>query len=197
VSYRAVDETRQLQSEVPLAYGTHNRAATATVRKGEVVNNFEQSPPWHVARRVAAIGLLALLGACSHLAPLKPSNWHAHWPWHHPPAGPAPLVNELVIGAEPGQDPGPLPETWNRNNLRVDLTGLAGEGEFTLRPVHGHDWPMRIEFLVHPGAFGHLEVRGDQRVVLAAPADGALAVLVLPQGVYVPATETLRVHFGT
>jgi hypothetical protein len=140
--------------------------------------------------------ILALLGGCSHMQRLEPSHWNAHMPWHHAPPAPEPPVNELVVEAAGASAAPALSQTWNRNTLRVALDRLAGEGELTLRPVQGHGWPIRMEFAVQPGSFQRLELRGDQRVILAVPATGGIAVLVVPQGLYASTTAELQLHYG-
>ena len=141
------------------------------------------------------IGSLALTG-CSHLHRPHPSAWHAHLPWHHPAAGPEPLVNELVVEVAAGAPAPVLPQTWHRNALRVDMIAVTGEGVLTVRPLQGHDWPIRLEFGVQPGSFGHLEIRGEQRVILNVAASGAVSTLAVPQGTYAPATKELVIHYG-
>ena len=136
----------------------------------------------------------AVLTGCSHLHRPHPSAWHL--PWHHPPAGPEPLVNELVVEAGAGAAAPVLPQTWDRNALRIDMAAVTGEGVLTLRPLQGHDWPIRLEFGVQPGSFGHLEIRGEQRVILAVAASGAVSTLAVPQGTYAPATKELVIHYG-
>ena len=141
------------------------------------------------------IGSLAL-GACTHLHRPHPSSWHAHLPWRHAPAGPEPLVNELVVESAAGSTAPVLPQTWDRNALRVDMVAMAGEGELKMRPLQGHDWPIRLEFGVQPGSFAHLEIRGEQRVILNVAASGAVSTLAVPQGTYAPATKELVIHYG-
>jgi hypothetical protein len=148
------------------------------------------------AVRAGLVAALALLGACSHVQGLKPSNWHAHWPWRHVPPAPDPAVTELIVDAGDGAPTPVLPQTWDRNTLRVALTGMAGAGELKLRPLQGHEWPIRLEFAVQPGAFAHLELRGEQRVILSVPDSGAVAVLHVPQGVYAPNTTALVLRYG-
>jgi hypothetical protein len=137
---------------------------------------------------------LAALVACSHVARLGPSHWHL--PWRHAAPAPEPAVTELQVEFPAGAISSALVQSWNRNNLRVSLTAVSGEGEFSLRPLPGHGWPIRLEFLVQPGAFAHLEIRGEERVILSVPATGAATVLPVPQGTYAPATQALKVHFG-
>jgi len=150
------------------------------------------------SRRAAALTALlmtlAALGACSHVARLGPSHWH--WPWRHAPEPPEPAVSELLAEFPAGASTAPVGQSWNRNNLRVALTALSGEGELSLRPLPGHAWPIRLEFLVQPGSFAHLEIRGDERVILSVPATGEATVLAVPLGIYSAQTEMLRLHFG-
>jgi hypothetical protein len=134
------------------------------------------------------IGVGAGLGACSHMQHL--------WPWHHAPAAPPPVANELVVVPAVGATAPALPQTWDRNALRVDLTGIAGEGELKLSPAQGHAWPIRLEFAVRPGSFRHLEVRGEQRVIMSVPDAGAVTVLPVPQGLYAPRTGELTLRYG-
>ncbi len=153
------------------------------------------------SRRAAALIAVFIpvvaLAACSHVARLGPSHWHAHWPWRHAPAPPEPPVHELLAEFPTGaSSPAPM-QSWNRNNLRVSLAELSGEGEFTLRPAPGHVWPIRLEFLVQPGAFAHLEIKGDERAILSVPATGAVTVLPVPQGIYAPDSAiALQLHYG-
>ena len=149
-------------------------------------------------RRAAALAALlislAALGACSHVARLGPSHWH--WPWRHAPAPAEPAVSELQTEFPAGATAAALAQSWNRNNLRVTLSALSGEGDFNLRPMPGHAWPIRLEFLVQPGSFAHLEIKGDERVILSVPATGEATVLAVPLDVYSTRTEMLRLHFG-
>lgn len=135
------------------------------------------------------VASLALLGGCSHLQAL--------WPWHKAPPAPEPIVHELVVEAGEGKAAPTIEQTWDRNALRVVLVGVSGDGEFRLRPARGHDWPIRLEFAVRPGSIGHLEVRGEQRVIMSVPATGSVAILQVPQGTYAPATGELTLRYGT
>jgi hypothetical protein len=137
---------------------------------------------------LALIAVVGVLDGCGHIQHL--------WPWHRAPPTPAPVANELmVVPTVDGTTP-VLPQTWDRNALRVDLTGIAGEGGLKLRPAPGHTWPIRLEFAVRPGSFGHLEVRGVQRVSMSVPDTGAVTMLPVPQGLYVPGTAELTLHYG-
>jgi len=146
------------------------------------------TPFAYVRARLALIAGLALLAGCSHMQKL--------WPWHHAPAAPAPPVIELEVVAAAGETAPVLPQSWDRNALRVALDSLAGTGEIKLRPVQGHGWPIRLEFAVRPGSFAQLEVQGEQRVILKVPATGAVVVLAVPQGLYAPRTKELTLRYG-
>ena len=146
------------------------------------------NPLRRIAACVALIGLALGLSGCSHM--------HNLWPWHHAPAAAEPAPNELVVATAQGVTPPVLAQSWHRNALRVELTGLSGAGDLTLRPAAGHGWPIRLEFAVRPGSFKQLEVRGEQRVVLTVPDTGAVAVLAVPQGLYAPATTELALRYG-
>jgi hypothetical protein len=139
--------------------------------------------------RCLLLASLAMLAACSHLQAL--------WPWHEKPPAPEPTVHELVVMAGEGATAPAISQTWDRNALRVALTGVAGDGELRLRPARGHDWPIRLEFAVQPGAFAHLEVRGEQRVIMSVPASGGVAILPVPLGIYAPGTSELTLHYGS
>jgi hypothetical protein len=152
-----------------------------------------------MSRLFATRGLLTVLGllaGCTHLHAPHPSSWHPHLPWQRAPAAAEAAVNELVVEAAAGAVAPKLEQSWNRNTLRISLAVLAGEGELTLRPLQGHDWPIRMEFLVQPGSFAHLEVRGEQRVILSVAASGGVHTLAVPQGTYAPATRELVIHYG-
>jgi hypothetical protein len=149
---------------------------------------------WNCGRRRAA-GSLALIAvavgltACSHV--------QKFWPWHHAPVSAPSATGELLVVPAPGGAAPVLAQTWDRNALRVDLTALAGDGELTLRPAPGHEWPIRLEFAVRPGTFKRLEVRGEQRVVISVPEAGPVVVLPVPQGTYSPSTLDLTLHYGS
>lgn len=137
---------------------------------------------------LALLGLGAGMGGCSHMQHL--------WPWHHSPSAPPPAASELVVVPAAGATAPVLPQSWDRNALRVDLTGIAGEGELVLALAQGHAWPVRLEFAVRPGSFRRLEVRGAQRIIMSVPESGAVTVLPVPQGAYVAATHELMLVYG-
>jgi hypothetical protein len=137
------------------------------------------------ALRVAAAVLALAAAGCGHL----------HWPWHHrPPTAPAP-VHELEISG--ASSPDAFPQYWQRNTLLVDLSAASGSGSITLKPAAGSAWPVRLAFRVRPGAFGALEVRAAQRVVLPITPGGARPVdLELTPAVYTSTTPQMTVAWG-
>ncbi|MFM2287174.1 MAG: hypothetical protein RL684_317 [Pseudomonadota bacterium] len=150
----------------------------------------KQRQGFPIAIRAAVLAATLLLGACSHLARVSPSHWHM--PWHHKQAASEPPAQELVLeGSEQG-----LPQVWVRNTLQADLGAFAGEGTLTLRRAPGHDWPIRLALQVRAGSFGHLEVHGDQRVVLAVPAEGGAVLLQVPPRLYSSSTASLTLKYG-
>jgi len=134
--------------------------------------------------RTLALAVMALaVAGCSHL----------HWPWHRaPPPAPVP-VHEVDIQGSAAS----FPQYWKRNTLVIDLSGAAGSGAVTVKPVAGTTWPVRIAFRVRAGSFQVLEVRGAQRVTLpVAPGGAAVADLELPPGAYLLKTPELAVSWG-
>ena len=105
---------------------------------------------------------LVLVTGCAHL----------HWPGHHAPPPPPAPVHELDMS---GAGEAGFPQYWKRNTLLVDLRGASGSGSAVMKPIAGTTWPVRLGFRVTPGAFGTLEVRGEQRVLLPISASGAAA----------------------
>jgi hypothetical protein len=141
--------------------------------------------------------LITLLTGCLLLAgcatALHPSKWTL--PWRHAPvAEPAP-VQELGVEGEAAAS---VRQTWQRNTLRIDLTGVAPAGSLKLLPNAADGWPLRMEFAVRPGRFATLEVRGEQRVVFAVVgASGAepVQILALAPAAYSPATAAITVSW--
>ncbi len=131
---------------------------------------------------------VTVLGGCSTV-----QSW---WPWHHAPPAPEPPVTELVVATMDGSTPPALLQSWDRNALRVDLTGLSGEGDLRVRPAPDHGWPIRLEFAARPGSFARLQVSGEQKVTIFVPSSGATATLAVPQGTYARTTGELALHYG-
>lgn len=90
-----------------------------------------------------------------------------------------------------------FPASWRSGVLVIDLTGLAGDGECTLRPVAPGGWPERLALRVAPGVTPALEIVADQRLRLpVAGASGASVELVLPHTLHSPATPRIGLRWG-
>src|SRR5664279_2850247 len=116
--------------------------------------------------RKLLISLLAgclLLGGCA--TALHPTKWRL--PWRHAPAAEPAQVNELGVEGDAAAS---VKQTWQRNTLRIDLTGVSPVGTLKLRANTADGGALRMEFAVRSGAFASLEVRGEQRVVFNVAA---------------------------
>jgi hypothetical protein len=170
---------------VPLTgfeYGTHNGASPATA-----VSSMKQ------IRCCLLLGASLLLAACATPRALKPSSWHL--PWRHPPVAAPEPVSELLVDGVGGAAAPAIVQTWNRNNLRVDLTALTGSGEMQLRPRPQIGWPVRIEFAVRPGSFQRLEVQGAERVLFTVASSGDTQTLLLSPGAHPRTAASLAVRW--
>jgi len=140
----------------------------------------------------AAAGLLIAaafgLAGCASLS--------AHLPWRHR-APPAPEVSTALTVATPEGAPLSWPQIWQRNDVVLDMSGVAATGVAVVMPRSGLAWPVRVALRVAPGAIGAIDVRGAQRLVVPIPAGGSATVDVeLPPGVYVPATKQITLKWG-
>lgn len=144
--------------------------------------------PWTaLAVCVLAAGILGLSG-CASVS--------AHLPWRHR-AAPLPEVSTALTVATHEGAPLPWPQFWQRNDVVLDMSGVAGTGSAVVAPRAGLAWPVRVTLRVTPGAVGSIEVRGAQRLVVPIPAAGSSTVDVeLPAGVYQAATKQITVDWG-
>lgn len=136
---------------------------------------------------VLGAGMLGLAGCASVTA---------HLPWRHK-APPPPEVATALTVATPEGAVVAWPQFWLRNDVVLDLSGVAASGSAIVAPRSGLAWPVRIALRVTPGAIGALDVHGAQRWVVPVPATGAASVdLELPPGVYQAATRQITVSWG-
>jgi hypothetical protein len=120
----------------------------------------------------------------------------AHLPWGHK-APPPPEVSTALTVAAPDGTALSWPQFWQRNDVVLDMSGLAGTGSAVVTPRTGLAWPVRIAVRVTPGAIGEIEVRGAQRFIVPMAATAAGTVDVeLPPGVYVASTRQLTLTWG-
>jgi hypothetical protein len=118
-----------------------------------------------------------------------------HWPWkHHRPKPPPPPPIHYVTVSNPWD--GVIRQFWDRNTLKLDLTGLSGEGEAIVAPVESVGWPVRLEFAVRPGSFTRLEVVAAQRVIYAVPGRGRIMILKLDPSALTPTTGSVTLQWS-
>jgi hypothetical protein len=140
-----------------------------------------------VAGACVAAGILGLAG-CASVS--------GHLPWRHP-APPPPEVSTALTVATPAGAALSWPQFWLRNDVVLDLSGVAGTGAALVAPRAGLAWPVRVALRVTPGTIGTLEVRGAQRWSVPVPGAGSAPVdLELPPGVYQASTRQLTVSWG-
>jgi hypothetical protein len=120
----------------------------------------------------------------------------AHLPWSHRAPPPPEVSTALMVAAADGTALS-WPQVWQRNDVVLDLSGVAGTGSAVVMPRTGLAWPVRVALRVTPGSIGAIDVRGAQRLIVPVPVSGAGPVdLELPPGVYVAATKQLTLNWG-
>jgi len=140
-----------------------------------------------LAASLLAAGTLGLAG-CASVS--------AHLPWTHK-APPPPEVSTALTVASPAGATVAWPQYWQRNDVVVDMSGVAGTGSAIIAPRAGLAWPVRVALRVAPGIVGAIDVRGAQRWVVPVPAAGASPVDVeLPPGIYQSTTRQITVNWG-
>jgi len=138
---------------------------------------------------VAILGLAGCASLSAHLPHLP------QLPWRH--QAPPPEVSTALTVASPQGMALTWPQFWQRNDVVLDMSGVAGTGAAVVAPRSGLAWPVRVVLRVAPGAVGALEVRGAQRLVVPVPAAGTGTVdIELPPGIYRAATKQLDVTWG-
>jgi hypothetical protein len=139
----------------------------------------------------AAMGLLVSMLTLAGCASVT-----AHLPWRHRGPPPPEVSTALTVAAADGSALS-WPQVWQRNDVVLDLSGVAGSGSAVVMPRAGLAWPVRVALRVTPGSIGAIDVRGAQRLVMPVPASGAATVdLELPPGVYVAATKQITLNWG-
>ena len=139
-----------------------------------------------IAPLTAAL-LVALLG-CASL--------QSKWPFADKPVEAPQPVRELAVQVPADAAMPVVLQYWERNTLVIDLQGVPGKGSLSLSPEAGHAWPARLAFRMAPARFQQLDVRGDQRVLLAVAAGADATTAELPAGVYAATTTRLDLSWG-
>jgi hypothetical protein len=143
-----------------------------------------------IAAIAASLTIVAGLGLAGCASVSK------HLPWGHK-AAPVPEVATALTVAAPDGAPLSWPQVWQRNDVVLDMAGVAATGAAVVMPRSGLAWPVRVALRVAPGSIGSIDVRGAQRVVIPVPATGTGTVdLELPPGVYVAATKQITLNWG-
>lgn len=143
---------------------------------------------------IAAIAFSLILAASLGLAGC--ASVSKHLPWAHKATPPPELSTALVVT---GSDGTPLtwPQVWQRNDVVLDMAGVAATGSAVVMPRSGLAWPVRVALRVTPGLTGTIDVRGAQRLLIPVPAAGTGSVdLELPPGMYVAATKQITLNWG-
>ena len=119
-----------------------------------------------------------------------------HLPWTHKAPPPPEISTALVVTAADGSAL-TWPQVWQRNDVVLDMAGVAATGAAVVMPRSGLAWPVRVALRVTPGLTGTIDVRGAQRLLIPVPATGTGSVdLELPPGVYVAATKQITLTWG-
>jgi hypothetical protein len=118
-----------------------------------------------------------------------------HLPWRHR-APPAPEVSTALTVATPDGAALAWPQVWQRNDVVLDMSGVAATGAAVVMPRSGLAWPVRVALRVTPGVIGAIDVRGAQRLIVPVPASGGSVNIELPPGVYVAATKQIMLSWG-
>jgi hypothetical protein len=133
-----------------------------------------------------AAGILGLAG-CASLS--------AHLPWRHR-APPPPEVATALTVATPEGAAVSWPQFWLRNDVVLDMSGVAAAGSVVVAPRSGLAWPVRVALRVPTGSVGALDVRGAQRLVVPIAGASSTVDIELPPGVYQAATKQIIVNWG-
>jgi hypothetical protein len=119
-----------------------------------------------------------------------------HLPWGHKAPPPPEISTALVVTAPDGTALS-WTQVWQRNDVVLDMAGVAATGAAVVMPRTGLAWPVRVALRVTPGMTGTIEVRGAQRLLIPVAATGTGSVdLELPPGVYVAATKQITLSWG-
>src|SRR5262245_26252769 len=121
------------------------------------------------------------------------------WSWppikKKPPPVPE-VVHEVDLVNADGT-PASYPQTWKRNTLLIDLSGVSGAGSVAARLPADTTWPIRVAVRVRPGSVEQVEVVGEQRDVMAVSREGTLPIdLEFPPSVFRPTTGAIYINWG-
>jgi hypothetical protein len=143
---------------------------------------------------IAAVAFSLMLAASLDLAGC--ASVSKHLPWAHKAPPPPEISTALVVTASDGAAL-TWPQVWQRNDVVLDMAGVAATGSAVVMPRTGLAWPVRVALRVTPGLTGTIDVRGAQRLLIPVPVTGTGSVdLELPPGVYVATTKQITLNWG-
>jgi hypothetical protein len=134
------------------------------------------------------VALTLALSACGTMSKL--------WPFGKKPKPAPEVINEVELVNADGT-PASYPQYWNRNALVIDLSGVGGAGTVTARLREQTTWPVRVAVRVRPGSVQQIEVRGEERNVLAVSPEGARPIdLEFAPSLFTPTTAAIYISWG-
>jgi hypothetical protein len=147
-----------------------------------------RNPGSATAAASCLVAALLSLAGCASLS--------AHLPWRHRAPPPPEVSTALTVATADGTALS-WPQVWQRNDVVLDLSAVAGTGAAVVMPRAGLAWPVRVALRVTPGSIGAIDVRGAQRLVVPVPVSGKGPVdLELPPGIFVAATKQITLNWG-
>jgi hypothetical protein len=145
------------------------------------------------------VKLRLVLIACLSLMVAGCSTYKVSWSWPPVQKKPKPVpevVHEVELVNADGT-PASYPQTWKRNTLLIDLSGVSGTGSVTARLPAETTWPVRVAVRVRPGSVEQIEVLGEERNVAAVAREGLTPIdLEFPPSVFRPSTQAIYISWG-
>ena len=139
----------------------------------------------------------ALIAACLAITACSSYTVSMGWPPIHKKPKPVPEeVHELNLVNADGS-PASFPQTWKRNALVIDLTGVSGAGSVAARLPEETTWPVRMAVRVRPGSVGQVEIQGEERSVLPVSNEGTSNLdLEIGPSLYTAKTAAIYISWG-
>jgi hypothetical protein len=139
----------------------------------------------------------AMIAACLAITGCSSYTVSMGWPPIHKKPKPAPeVVHELNLLNADGS-PASFTQTWKRNTLVIDLSGVSGTGNVAARLPEETTWPVRMAVRVRPGSVGQIEIQGEERNVLPVTNEGTSNLdLEIGPSLYTPKTAAIYIAWG-
>jgi hypothetical protein len=140
------------------------------------------------------VNRLALIATCALL--VAGCSTPKIWPFYKKPKPAPEIVHELDL-VNPDGTPATYPQTWKRNTLLIDLSGVSGTGSVAARLPEQSTWPVRVAVRVRPGSVEQVEIQGEERNVLPVAREGVAPIdLEFAPSVYRKTTSTIYINWG-